>query len=58
MSRKDWTLSIDDWAEYYNHVRYHQSLVNVTPADMYYGRQVQILTYGEITNGYEFAGTL
>lgn len=47
MSRKDWTASIDDWVEYYNHVRYHQSLVNVTPADMYYGRQVQILTYGE-----------
>jgi hypothetical protein len=27
----------------YNHRRYHESLQNVTPADMYHGRQATIL---------------
>jgi putative transposase len=33
--------------EYYNHRRYHESLGNVTPADMYEGRQVEVLTRRE-----------
>ena len=37
-------LVIGEWVEHYNHARYHESLDNVTPADMYYGRQAQILT--------------
>ena len=30
--------------DYYNNERYHKSLNNMTPADMYYGRQSVILT--------------
>ena len=29
--------------DYYNHERYHESLNNVTPADMYYGRADEVL---------------
>jgi putative transposase len=35
------------FVEYYNHRRYHESLGNVTPADMYEGRQVEVLTRRE-----------
>ena len=28
---------------YYNHERYHESLDNLTPADVYYGRGQEIL---------------
>ena len=31
------------FVEDYNHRRYHESLQNVTPADMYHGRQATIL---------------
>lgn len=37
-------LAIGEWIEHYNHARYHEALHNVTPADVYYGRQPQILT--------------
>lgn len=30
--------AIKKFVHYYNHARYHESLNNVTPADMYYGR--------------------
>ena len=30
--------------EDYNHRRYHEALQNVTPADMFYGRQAAILS--------------
>ena len=44
-----WELSraITRFVEYYNHGRYHESLRNVTPADMYDGRQREILTQRE-----------
>ena len=29
---------IGEFVDYYNHERYHESLNNLTPADMYYGR--------------------
>ena len=36
-------LRIDDFVEYYNHERYHESLKNLTPADVYYGRGQSVL---------------
>ena len=35
--------AISQFVEYYNHFRYHESLENVTPADVYLGRQEAIL---------------
>jgi hypothetical protein len=35
--------AIDKFVNYYNHQRYHESLNNVTPADVYYGKKEQIL---------------
>ena len=41
-----WELrtAIDDFVSYYNHRRYHESLDNCTPADVYYGRHHQVLS--------------
>jgi len=35
--------AIADWVHYYNHNRYHESLENVTPADVFYGREKEVL---------------
>ena len=36
-------MAINEWVEYYNNERYHESLSNVTPSDVYYGRDEKIL---------------
>ena len=38
---------IAEFVEYYNNHRYHESLNNVTPADVYFGWDHQILTKRE-----------
>ena len=40
-----WELenAIGEWVTHYNHERYHESLDNVTPADVYNGRRNDIL---------------
>lgn len=35
--------AISEWVEYYNNQRYHESLDNVTPADVYVGRDKEII---------------
>ena len=41
-----WELeaALRDFVGYYNNERYHESLDNVTPADVYFGRQYEVLT--------------
>ncbi len=41
-----WELerAIGRFVEHYNHRRYHESLGNVTPADVFHGRQREIVT--------------
>jgi len=34
---------LNEFVNYYNNKRYHESLNNLTPADVYYGRDKQIL---------------
>jgi putative transposase len=45
-----WDLeqAIADFVAYYNYERYHESLDNVTPADVFFGRQEEVLTQREI----------
>ena len=35
--------AISEWVEYYNDQRYHESLDNVTPADVYFERDKEVL---------------
>ena len=41
-----WELeaALRDFVAYYNNERYHESLDNVTPADVYFGRQYEIIS--------------
>jgi putative transposase len=41
-----WELeaALRDFVVYYNNERYHESLDNVTPADVYFARQYEVLT--------------
>ena len=43
----DLERQIENFVEYYNHERYHESLKNVTPADVYFGRAQSILNKRE-----------
>lgn len=45
-----WELeqTIADFLAYYNTLRDHESLDNVTPADVYVGRQQEVLTHRDI----------
>ena len=41
-----WELeaALRDFVAYYNNERYHESLDNVTPADVYFGRHYEVLS--------------
>jgi hypothetical protein len=39
----DLERQIEAFVEHYNHVRYHESIDNLTPADVYFGRAETIL---------------
>ncbi len=39
----DLNRQIEAFIEHYNHHRYHESLSNLTPADVYFGRKNEIL---------------
>ena len=43
----DLERKISAFVEHYNHVRYHESLNNLTPADVYFGRAETILAERE-----------
>jgi hypothetical protein len=45
----DLNAHIDRFVEHYNHRRYHESLQNLTPADVYFGRGQTILLQRERT---------
>lgn len=40
----DLRTRIEEFIEYYNNHRYHESLKNVTPADVYFGRNEEVLS--------------
>ncbi|WP_295849318.1 integrase core domain-containing protein, partial [Tardiphaga sp.] len=39
----DLERQIEAFVEHYNHARYHESINNVTPADVYYGRAEAVI---------------
>ena len=44
----DLEAQIEAFVDHYNHQRYHESLNNITPADVYFGRDITILKQREI----------
>lgn len=51
----DLEQEIGQFVDYYNHQRYHESLDNVTPADVYFGRRRNILTDRHLIKRQTFA---
>lgn len=43
----DLERALNRFVEHYNHARYHESLGNLTPADVYFGRATKILNMRE-----------
>ncbi|KIN63587.1 Helix-turn-helix domain containing protein, Fis-type [Sulfitobacter noctilucicola] len=43
----DLEAQIEAFVDHYNHQRYHESLNNVTPSDVYFGRSQAILNQRE-----------
>ena len=43
----DLKTQIEAFVEHYNHQRYHESIQNLTPADVYFGRDKAILNQRE-----------
>jgi hypothetical protein len=41
--------TLAEFVEYYNNERYHESLDNLTPADIYFGKFEEVLTRREET---------
>ncbi len=39
----DLRAKLEDFVDYYNNKRYHESLKNVTPSDVYFGREKEII---------------
>ena len=46
-SPEDLKVAIAKFVKYYNQERYHESLNNTTPADVYYGRAEEVKTRRE-----------
>ena len=44
----DLRAHIESFVDHYNHRRYHESLKNLTPADVYFGRAESILRRREV----------
>ncbi len=43
---------IEEWVNYYNHHRYHESLDNLTPADVFFDRKQEKLQQREKIKAY------
>jgi hypothetical protein len=43
----DLEVQIETFVDHYNHQRYHESINNLTPADVYFGRGQSILKQRE-----------